>query len=196
MIFWQKSLPLPNTSRQSADDVVGVGVVLGEDERLGQVGAARKHLGEDLVAERGEHGADLVRGDDIAVEVGGVIGEHLVELFPADFARLAVAFVHEEAGLHLRAALRDAGVDAVDVAADVHAIGDGFLVVVFHDEVLLEEAEGLLGRRGGEADERGVEVFEHLPPEVVDGAVTLVGDDEVEFLDGERGVVFNRERLS
>ncbi len=66
-------------------------------------------------------------------------------------------------------------------------------MVVFHDEVLLEEAEGLLGRRGGEADERGVEVFEHLPPEVVDGAVALVGDDEVEFLDGESGVVFDRD---
>jgi hypothetical protein len=82
-----------------------------------------------------------------------------------------------------------------------------------HDEVLLEEAEGLFGRRGSEADERGVEVFEHLPPEIVDGAVAViplrglrslrfafgvgaialggVGDDEVEFLDGERGVVFD-----
>jgi hypothetical protein len=35
-------------------------------------------------------------------------------------------------------------------------------MVVFHDEVLLEEAEGLLGRLGGEADERGIEVFEQL----------------------------------
>ena len=60
---------------------------------------------------------------------------------------------------------------------------------VLHDEVLVEEAEGLLGRRGGEADERGVEVFQHLTPEVVDGAVALVGDDEVEGLDGDGGVV-------
>ena len=53
----------------------------------------------------------------------------------------------------------------------------------------MEEAEGLLGRRGGEADQGGVEVFEHLAPEVVDGAVAFVGDDEVEGLDGESGVV-------
>ena len=43
--------------------------------------------------------------------------------------------------------------------------------------------------RGGEADEEGIEVFEHLPPEIVDGAVAFVGDDEVEGLDGDGGVV-------
>src|SRR5208282_4601671 len=47
----------------------------------------------------------------------------------------------------------------------------------------------------GKADKRGVEVFEHLPPEVVDGAVALVGDNEVEFLDRKGGVVFDREGL-
>jgi hypothetical protein len=51
---------------------------------------------EDLVAERGEHGANLVQGDDVAIEVGGIAGKRIVELFPADFARLALAFVHVE----------------------------------------------------------------------------------------------------
>ena len=51
-----------------ADDVVGVGVVLGEDEGLGQIGAAREHFGKDFVAKRGEHGANLVGRDDIAIE--------------------------------------------------------------------------------------------------------------------------------
>ena len=178
-----------------ADDVVGVGVVLGEDERLRQVGAARKHFSEDFVAEGGEHGANLVGRDDITIEAAGLVGENFVELLPANLARLAVAFVDPKAGVHLRAALRDRGIDAVDVAANVHAVGYGFLVVVFHDEVLLEETEGLFRRRGGEADERGVEVFEHLPPEIVDGAVAFIGDDEVEFLDREIWIVFDRERL-
>ena len=79
--------------------------------------------------------------------------------------------------------------NAVDVVADVDAVGDGALVAVFHHEVLVEEADGLLDGRGGEADEEGVEVFEHLAPEIVDGAVALVGDDEVEGLDGNGGVV-------
>ena len=35
----------------------------------------------------------------------------------------------------------------------------------------MEKAEGLLVGRGGETDEVGIEVFQHLRPEVVDGPV-------------------------
>ena len=62
-------------------------------------------------------------------------------------------------------------------------------MAVLHDEVLPEEAKGLLRRGGGEADQRGVEVLQDLPPEVVDGAVAFVGHDDVEGLDGYGGVV-------
>jgi hypothetical protein len=62
---------------------------------------------------------------------------------------------------------------------------------VLHHQVLVEKAEGLFARRGGQADEVGVEIFQHLGPEVVDGAVALVGDDDIESLDGDRGVVFD-----
>jgi hypothetical protein len=79
--------------------------------------------------------------------------------------------------------------DAVHVVVDVHAIGHGLLVAVFHDQVLVEEAEGLLAGRGGQADEVGIEVLQHLAPQVVDAAVGFVGDDDVEGLDGEGGVV-------
>jgi hypothetical protein len=65
-------------------------------------------------------------------------------------------------------------------------------VVVFHDEVLVEEAKGLLIGRGSEADEIGVEVFQHLRPEVVDGPVAFVGDDDVERFDWNRRVVLDR----
>ena len=84
--------------------------------------------------------------------------------------------------------LGDFGFDPIDVVADVHAIGDGLDVGVFGDEVLVEEAEGGLAGSGGEADEEGVEVFEDLPPQVVDGAVAFVDDDEVEGLDGDLGL--------
>ena len=74
--------------------------------------------------------------------------------------------------------------DAVNVVADVHAIDDGLLVGVVLHEVAVEEADGLGGGRGGQADQEGVEVFQHLPPDVVDRAVALIDDDEVERLDG------------
>ena len=72
---------------------------------------------------------------------------------------------------------------------DAHLIGDRAFVVVLHHEVLVEEADGLLRRCRGQAEEGGVEVFEDLAPEAVDGAVALVGDDEVEGLDGDAWVV-------
>ena len=56
----------------------------------------------------------------------------------------------------------------------------------------MKKAEGLLGGRGCETDERGVEVLQNLAPEVVNGAVALVGDDEVKSLDGDGGVVGDR----
>ena len=61
-------------------------------------------------------------------------------------AGLLAAAVDVEALLDLAALLGDLRFDAVDVVADIHAIGDGALVVVFRDEVLVEEADGLLAR--------------------------------------------------
>ena len=96
--------------------------------------------------------------------------------------------VHIPALFNLAALLGDLRFDAIHLVADVHAIGDGALVVVFGDEVFIEEADRLLAGRSSEPDEEGVEVFEDLPPEVVDGAVGI-GDDKVEGLDGDGGIV-------
>ena len=168
------------------DDVIGVGVVLGEDERFRHLGAVREDLGLQLVAEGADDGADLVDGDDIAVELVRGVGEILVERLPAFLAGLLVAVLDLVRLLDDGPFGGDAGADGVDVVGDVDVVADGVLVGVFHDEVLVEEAEGLLVRGGGEADEVGVEVVEHLPPEVEDGAVGLVDDDDVEGLDGDR----------
>src|SRR5438128_11369460 len=89
----------------------------------------------------------------------------------------------------------DLRVDLVDVIGNVHVVADGVLVSVFHDEVLIKEADGLLRRRGGEADEIGVEVCEYLAPQLVDGAVAFIRDDEVEGLDGDVRVVNDGRRL-
>jgi DNA invertase Pin-like site-specific DNA recombinase len=68
--------------------------------------------------------------------------------------------VDEEAFLDLAALLGDAGFYPVNVVADIDAIGDGALVVVFGDAVLVEIGDGLRRGGGGEADEEGVKVFE------------------------------------
>lgn len=99
------------------------------------------------------------------------------------------AAVDVEAFFDEAAAGGDLGLDAGDLVADVDAVGAGALVGIRHHEVFPEEGDGLLGRGRGEADEVGVEVFEDLAPEPVNGAVALVGDDEVEGFEGDGGIV-------
>jgi hypothetical protein len=65
----------------------------------------------------------------------------------------------------------------------------GVGVGVGRHDVLIEKAQGVFRGRGGEADQEGIEVFQDLAPEIVDGAVALVGDNEIEGLDGD--VVFD-----
>jgi hypothetical protein len=64
-------------------------------------------------------------------------------------------------------------------------------MVVFHDQILIEEADGLFGGSGGKADEEGIEIFEDLTPEIVDGAMAFVGNNKIEGLDGDDGIVGN-----
>ena len=169
--------------------VLGVGVVLAEDEGLGDEGAAGEKFGGQGILERLEHGANLGFHHDGAVEVGVGVGEIFIKALPADCASFLAAPVHVEAFLHLATLLGDLGFDAIDLVADVDSISNGPLVAVFHHEVLVEEPDGLLGRCGGETDEEGIEVFEHLSPEAVNGAVTFVRNDEVEGLNRDGGVV-------
>ena len=175
-----------------AHDIVGVGVVLGEDQRLGHLVASGKDLREELVPKGLHHRADLVLGDHVAVELVGIVLEVVVELLPALLARLAVALVDVEAGVDLGALRGDLGLDAINVVVDVDAVGDRPFVVVLHHQILIEKAEGLLRRGRGKADQMGVEVFQHLAPEIVDRTVALVGDDDIESLDRECRVVFYR----
>ena len=77
---------------------------------------------------------------------------------------------HEDARLTNQSGpiLRDLCLDAVDVVADVDAIYHGLLVSIVLDEITAEEPDGLPGRRGGQADETRIKVFEDLSPDVID----------------------------
>src|SRR5262245_44206112 len=81
------------------------------------------------------------------------------------------------------------------VIVDVNAVSDRPLVIVLHHQILIEKAEGLFGWSSGETDEMGIEVFQYLAPEVVNGTVTLVGDDDIESVDWDCRVVFYRRRF-
>ncbi len=81
---------------QDFDDRFGVGIVFGKDEGLGNFGAAWEYFGKQFIPEGFDDGADLVRGDDVAVELVGVVGEVIVQLFPAGFPGFALTLFYIE----------------------------------------------------------------------------------------------------
>src|SRR5262249_677810 len=106
----------------------------------------------------------------------------------------AASAVHINAGVagrDSRTLFGDAGTDAVNIEIDVDAVGDSLVMAVLHDEVLVEKADRLAGRRGGEPDDEGVEIEQHLAPELINGAVALIYDDEVEELRRDASIVNN-----
>ena len=179
-----------------AHDVIGVAVVLGEDDGLGHIAAAGEYVREQALPKGLDDCANLVFRHHVAVKPVGGVGQVLVQPLPADPPGQPVPPVDVVAGLHRGPLLGDLGANPVGVEVDVYLVDHGLLVGVLHDQVLLEEAEGLLGGRCGQSDQEAVEVLKHLPPEVVDGAVTLVGDDDVEGLDGDVGVVLDGRGLA
>jgi hypothetical protein len=177
------------------DDLLRVGVVLGEDEGLRHGRAAGEDLREEAVPERPHDGADLVARDDGPIEGLRAVGDLVVQLLPARRTGLAVPELGDDPGLDGPAALGDLGPDPVHVEVHVHGVRDGLLVGVLHHQVLVEEPERLLVGSGGEADHEGVEVVDHLSPHAVDRAVALVHDHDVEGLDRHRRAVVHRHRI-
>ena len=109
------------------DDVVGVAVVLGEDQRFGSLAAARKDI-RLLVTEGADHGAYLIRVHDRAVQLLGAVGVVIVLGIPAPAARQRLSLLHLPAGFDPAAVLRPFGVDDVDLVADVDPVGHRLLV--------------------------------------------------------------------
>ena len=97
--------------------------------------------------------------DDAIVELFRRVGFVLVLLFPALPARELFALLHELPSDEPGARGSDLGLDNIDFVTHVDTIGDGFLVAVVADDVVLEEAVGAIVRRGSETDEEGVEGF-------------------------------------
>ena len=161
--------------------------VFGTSARPGNISA--------LVPEGADDGANLVRVDDGTVQFLAGIDNRLVLNFPALAARQALALLDLLLRPELTAALCPQRVDGINFVADVDTVGDGLLMAVFADDVPFEESIGAVVRRGRQANEIGVEVFQDLAPQVVNRAVAFV-DDEVEELGRNLRVIDDRHRLS
>ena len=136
----------------------------------------------------------MIRNDDTAIKLIGVVRNVLVGEFPPNLSRLPVSIIHLISGVDDVSLLGDERAYGVKVKIDIYTIRNGLLVRVLYDEVLMKETHRLLGWRCCESDQRGIEVLQHLPPLVIDGAMTLIRDDKVEGVNRDRRVIDDRLR--
>ena len=161
-------------------------VGLGEDQRLGHFAAMREKLREQVVPERSDHGTDLAGIHNIPIQLCRGIDQVLVHLFPALGAGQAVPILDlllEDC----RTVFRNIGLNEEDVLTDIDTINNGLLARILADHVLVEKGKGTLVRRSGQADDEGVEILQHLVPNVIDRPMAFIDDDAVEKL---RGILF------
>src|SRR5947209_5391713 len=92
--------------------------------------------------------------DDVPIELVGSVVQIIVELGVAPRASASVPTRDKPPWFPLqrRTLLCNPSADAVDVKADVHAIGDRLVVAILHHQVSVEVPNGLLRRGGGQAD--------------------------------------------
>ena len=136
---------------RQAHDVVGVGVVLGEDERLRHFLPVWESGVQHGFPELAQHGADLAHGHYVPVHLVGRVGEVVRQQLQAFPPCQLVALLHIHSARRRRDSgtfRRDAGSDAVHIEVHVHAIHHGILMAVLHHQILVEKAERLAGRRG------------------------------------------------
>ena len=102
-----------------------------------------------MVAECPDNGADLAWIDNIPVELLGGIVFIAILLLPAFAACGAFAVFDQLLGFEFAAIQADFGINQIDFIAYVYAIGNGLLVAVFADDVLIEKAKSAVVRCGG-----------------------------------------------
>ena len=163
-------------------------VGLGEDQRLGHFAAMREKLREQVVPERSDHGTDLAGIHNVPIQLCRGIDQVLVHLFPALCAGQAVPILDlllEDR----RTVFRNIGLNEEDVLTDIDPIDNGLLARILADHVLVEKGKGTLVWRSGQANDEGVEIFQHLIPNVIDRPMAFIDDDAVEKLRGNLFVI-------
>ena len=176
-------IAFPKFLPDDLDDIIRVAVGLGEDQRLWDFAAVREKLREQIIPEGADHGADLAGIHNIPIQLCRSIDQVLVHLFPALGAGQAVPVLDLLLEDH-RAVFRHVGLDEENVLAHIHAVDDGLLAGILADHVLIKESKGALVRRGGQADDEGIKILQHLIPHVINRPMAFINDNAVEKLRG------------
>ena len=191
--FFTKCVSLIKFFTHDVDDIVGVAVGLRKNEGFGDFLAAGEHF-RQLFTKGFNHVSDLTGIDHVPIQIGAAVGHFLVELLPPFFAGQTVPFIHPLPGSQFAALPGNLCFYQVGVKPDIDPVGYCLFMPVFADHVFIKEPEGPLVRGGGQPDVEGVKIIQDLLPEVVDGAVALINNDEIKKFGRDFFVVFDFPR--
>ena len=189
-------VPLAELLSDDANNVLRVQVGLCKNQRLRHFRSTGKDFCQPVLEGLYDQ-TNLVFGNNVPVELRPGIAQVVIELLVLLTFGAPVPHWHEDTRLfgELCPIFGNLSFDAVDIVADVHAIGDGLFVSIFLDQIAVKESDGLRGRCGGQTDEERIEVFQGLPPQIIDGTVTFIDPThEIKRLYRNLGVIDHRQR--
>ena len=134
----------------------------------------------------------LVGSDNATVELVRSVLQIFVKLLQfllTGFTGELIPFIYLESSINLAALLGDLRFDTVNFITHIDAIGYGAVMVIFHHQILIKETQGLFRWCCRQSDDEAIEVFQYLPPQMVDGAVAFVGNNKIELFDGDFRVI-------
>ena len=140
MIFAQKSLPRPKTSRTVSTISSACSSFLAKISVLGTMrlsagisSALREDLGEEAVTECLDDGLHLAPAHDADADVARTVSEVVVEILVSLLTGPAIPDWDGGACLYERTGLGNVCLDPVYVKVNVYAVGDSLLVGVLAD---------------------------------------------------------------
>ena len=76
-----------------------------------------------------------------------------------------------------------------DILANVNAVNDSLFSWVLADNILVEKRKSTVIRGGGQANDKGIKIGQHLAPHIINGAVAFIHDNAVKELRRNFGIV-------
>ena len=165
-------------------------VSLGKNKSFRNFFTAGEKLGKERVLKGFDYSSDLTGIDNIFIQFRGLVVHAFIQLLPAFFSGQAVAVLHL-LFQDRTALLSDFGFDQENIFTDVHAVDDSLLTGIFTDNVFIEKGKGTLVRCGSQTDDKGVKVFQHLLPDIINRTVALINDNHIKEFRGILGIINN-----
>ena len=163
------------------NDVIRMAVRLCKNQCLWHFFSAWEQCGEQIILKGTDDRAYLTWVDNVPVKLGWLIIHILVQLFPS-FGSGQTVTVFNQLFHQMSAVFAHLCFNEKDILANVNAVNDSLFSWVLADNILVEKRKSTVIRGGGQANDKGIKIGQHLAPHIINGAVAFIHDNAVKEL--------------